>query len=160
MLRDHQSISQPRASSSPPSGILQEALQLLLDEGVFRCEGSPEASSSSSGGESEWALPPSVAASVSVLRAGLDIDCLMVRYQGVDWQDERNWGCNGRQAPQGQFSYDGVTLDPYETVFVPHSPLMVQQQHPAAVSTAKYDLWMHVGAQGASFDRGDGYPWV
>jgi hypothetical protein len=37
-----------------------------------------------------------LAASVAVLRAGLDIDCLMLRYQGVDWQDVGNWGCNAR----------------------------------------------------------------
>ena len=38
---------------------------------------------------------------MSILRAGLGIDCLMVRYQGVDWQDERDLGCDGRHAPQG-----------------------------------------------------------
>lgn len=34
-------------------------------------------------------------ASALLLEAGYTIDCLMTRYQGVDWRDERNWNCNG-----------------------------------------------------------------
>ncbi len=37
-----------------------------------------------------------LAAAVAVLQAGLNLDCLMVRYQGVDWLDDANWGCNAK----------------------------------------------------------------
>ena len=32
--------------------------------------------------------------SASILRAGYNIDSLMLRYQGVDWRQTENWGCN------------------------------------------------------------------
>lgn len=32
--------------------------------------------------------------SASILRAGYNIDSLMARYQGVDWRQTENWGCN------------------------------------------------------------------
>ena len=34
--------------------------------------------------------------SAAVLDAGYNIDCLLVRYQGVDWRDKANWDCNAR----------------------------------------------------------------
>ena len=33
--------------------------------------------------------------SLELLEAGYSIDSLMTRYQGVDWSDKNNWGCNG-----------------------------------------------------------------
>lgn len=30
-----------------------------------------------------------------LLDAGYNIDCLMTRYQGIDWRDRQFWGCNG-----------------------------------------------------------------
>lgn len=35
-------------------------------------------------------------ASLAVLQAGWNLASLMTRYQGVDWRDEANWGCNER----------------------------------------------------------------
>jgi hypothetical protein len=32
----------------------------------------------------------------AILRAGYNIDCLMAKYQGVDWRDRSNWECNLR----------------------------------------------------------------
>ena len=34
----------------------------------------------------------------TVLQAGYNIDSFMMRYQGIDWLDKRNWECNNRQA--------------------------------------------------------------
>lgn len=36
--------------------------------------------------------------SLAILKAGFNLDTLMARYQGVDWSDEGNWGCNSRCA--------------------------------------------------------------
>ena len=44
----------------------------------------------------------------------MDVCVNTLRYQGVDWRDEANWGCNGGQAPNGVSYYDGIDLDPYE----------------------------------------------
>jgi hypothetical protein len=32
--------------------------------------------------------------SAAILSAGYNIDSLMLRYQGVDWRNRSNWGCN------------------------------------------------------------------
>ena len=32
--------------------------------------------------------------SAVVLKAGYNLGSLMLRYQGVDWRDTANWGCN------------------------------------------------------------------
>ena len=33
--------------------------------------------------------------SAAILRGGYNIDSLLLRYQGIDWRDTANWGCNG-----------------------------------------------------------------
>ncbi len=38
-------------------------------------------------------------ASDAVLKQGYNLDCLMLRYQGIDWRDYSNWNCNGGWAP-------------------------------------------------------------
>ncbi len=35
-----------------------------------------------------------IGSSAAILDAGYNIDALMLRYQGVDWRDKANWGCN------------------------------------------------------------------
>lgn len=35
----------------------------------------------------------------AVLAAGYTIDCLMIRYQNVDWTDLNSWDCNSRFVP-------------------------------------------------------------
>lgn len=35
-----------------------------------------------------------IGSSAAILDAGYNIDALMLRYQGVDWRDKVNWGCN------------------------------------------------------------------
>ncbi len=37
-------------------------------------------------------------ASAAILAKGFTLDCLMMRYQRVDWRDQDNWGCNARCA--------------------------------------------------------------
>jgi hypothetical protein len=34
--------------------------------------------------------------SLAILQAGYNIDCFMLRYQGVDWRNKASWGCNDR----------------------------------------------------------------
>ncbi len=72
------------------------------------------------------------------------------RYQGVDWRDVSNWGCNGDVGPTGTNHNDGHTLDPYEAMFVKFKGFMLEgdsnsisagRSHPSAVQAAKYQLW-------------------
>lgn len=84
-----------------------------------------------------------VEASGAVLAAGGTLDCLMLRYAGIDWHQHHNWGCNARLAPDGEFAYDGVQLDPYEVLFVSMNKLRLQQRHPAAIAAEKYRAWLH-----------------
>ncbi|KFM25093.1 hypothetical protein F751_1972 [Auxenochlorella protothecoides] len=60
-------------------------------------------------------------AAAALFDAGHTIDCLMPRYQGVDWRDERNWACNDRLPPDRQRSNDGLSVTPYEVMFWPFS---------------------------------------
>lgn len=63
---------------------------LLRDRFVFRCH------------SSRWhtIYHSELGSSASILAAGYNLDCFMTRYQGVNWRDRRNWGCNGRASPQ------------------------------------------------------------
>lgn len=56
-------------------------------------------------------------ASAAILRAGYNLDSMMVRYQGVDWRNEDNWGCNFKYARKnpgrlsGSGGFDGNKLE-------------------------------------------------
>ena len=53
----------------------------------------------------------------AVLRAGFGLDCLLYRYQGIDWSDPANWDQNGNAPPSRQGTYDGISIHPFEVVF-------------------------------------------
>lgn len=36
----------------------------------------------------------------------------------VDWSDKSNWNCNNNVHPSRHGTYDGISMHPYETVFV------------------------------------------
>lgn len=59
---------------------------LRKDPDVFKCHASPWDSRyfSDSG------------ASLALLHAGLNLDTLLTRYQGIDWADKKSWRCNER----------------------------------------------------------------
>ena len=65
------------------------ALELLQRNGsVFKCHASLQ----------DTVFHAEVGASRVLLDAGYTIDSLMLRYQGVEWRDKANWGCNGGYA--------------------------------------------------------------
>ena len=55
---------------------------------------------------------------IAIFKAGYTIDSLLLAYQGLDWTNRSNWGCNGNQHPSRSGTYFGVTQHPLETVFV------------------------------------------
>lgn len=36
----------------------------------------------------------------------------------VDWRDARNWNCNNNVHPSRHGTYDGISMHPFETVFI------------------------------------------
>lgn len=48
-------------------------------------------------------------AALALLQAGYNLDTLMLRYQGIDWRHNKEWGCNARWAA-GADSGAGVGL--------------------------------------------------
>lgn len=55
---------------------------------------------------------------VALTKAGYTIDTLLAMHRGVDWRDEQNWQCNGNVHPSRHGTYDGISMSPYETVFL------------------------------------------
>jgi len=45
-------------------------------------------------------------ASAAILDAGYNLDCLMVKYQGVDWRHASFHQCNGRVNPMWEGALD------------------------------------------------------
>lgn len=56
--------------------------------------------------------------SKAILEAGYSIDCLLYKYQNIDWSNQRNWiNQNNNTFPSRSGSYDGITIHPFEVVF-------------------------------------------
>ncbi|KXZ53014.1 hypothetical protein GPECTOR_8g382 [Gonium pectorale] len=52
-------------------------------------------------------------------RSGLRLGSLLLRQRGVEWADPESWGCNGGVSPLPEHANDGISLTPYEIMFVP-----------------------------------------
>jgi hypothetical protein len=111
-----QGSDHPTASSALNSGLgipyvsthaavlTQAAFQLVLEGGLFDCRHKQDDGLSNEGDISSAPVAVSspyrheydLNASISVLRSGWSIDCLMIRYQGIDWLDDDYWGCNAK----------------------------------------------------------------
>ncbi|GLI58416.1 hypothetical protein VaNZ11_000118 [Volvox africanus] len=108
-------------------------LQVLLDDGrVFHCH------------NNRWntIYYSELGSSTAILKAGYNIDCLMTKYQNIDWRNKLNWGCNSRSSPQSDLTYDGITLDPLEVMFVKVKDFLLQRNITYALKAAQYDLWL------------------
>ncbi|KAK9848558.1 hypothetical protein WJX84_002458 [Apatococcus fuscideae] len=108
-------------------------LQTMLDDGnVFKCH------------KDMWdaIYYSELGSSLAILKSGFNLDSLMARYQGVDWSDEHNWGCNSRVNPQGEGYYDGISLDPLEVMFVKFKRVLVQNKWANVIQAGKYHEWL------------------
>jgi hypothetical protein len=79
--------------------------------------------------------------SLAVLEAGFNIDSLMLRYQGVDWRDKRNWRCNAGYSPYAEHHYDGLSVEPLEVVFVKVKSYLLNLQWTGPQKAVKFDEW-------------------
>jgi hypothetical protein len=66
---------------------------------------------------------------------------LQVRYQGVDWRDKRNWGCNQNHNPTSHRELDGGSLEVMEVMFVKVKQHLIDQQWSYPVNAQLYDKW-------------------
>ena len=56
--------------------------------------------------------------SKAILNGGYSLDCLLYKYQNVDWTDEDNWrDQNNYTHPSRVNTYDNITIHPFEVVF-------------------------------------------
>ena len=66
---------------------MQVGLEVLQKNGsVLQCHGLPW----------EDELYSLFGASRAILDAGYNMDSFMLRYRGVDWTNQVNWGCNAK----------------------------------------------------------------
>lgn len=66
---------------------------------------------------------------------------LQVRYQGVDWRDEKNWGCNKQVNPYGANYLDGSSLEAMEVMFVKVKARLLDRGWSYMVAAEKFDEW-------------------
>uniref|UniRef100_A0A7S0YQK8 Uncharacterized protein n=1 Tax=Polytomella parva TaxID=51329 RepID=A0A7S0YQK8_9CHLO len=97
-------------------------------------------------GQAPLSLQSGAAASCSSMSqflfdAGYSIDSLLTRYQGINWQDKRNWHCNHNIDPFGPYRYDGATIDPFEVVFYPYDETILNSYDTDVMKVKKYMLW-------------------
>lgn len=100
-------------------------------------------------------------ASLAILQSGWTIDTLMSRYQGVDWRSTTSWQCNQRVPPEYEMHYDGISLNPYETIFVPVHSTSAAVQWSYVEQADRYEKWqdMHL-RQGEALREIQNNAWI
>lgn len=86
-------------------------------------------------------------------KAGLSVATLMSRYsKEVDWRSQKHWKCNDHAHASRHGTYDGISMHPFETVFISAS------WHDGEPHTSVYTKWklgqvMRTGASGPAFSQ-------
>jgi hypothetical protein len=52
-----------------------------------------------------------------IMKRGYTIDCMLEKYQGVDWLNHANMFYNSGEPPSRRGKYFGCSIDPFEVVF-------------------------------------------
>jgi hypothetical protein len=52
-----------------------------------------------------------------ILKNGYTIDCMLPRYQNVDWRDKNNHSLNNNNHPSRKNSFYGNSINPYDVIF-------------------------------------------
>jgi hypothetical protein len=76
--------------------------------------------------------------STRILNSGFGIDSLQTKHQGLDFNQQENRKCNRERNSFLDRSVDGITLDPYEIVFVKFN---YRASREAADRAAVYQSW-------------------
>ena len=68
-------------------------------------------------------------ASATIMGKGYSVDCLMLRYRGVDWLRHAPAVCNARKNPFVALNNDGLDINPLEVLFVKVKPHTLASDH-------------------------------
>jgi hypothetical protein len=52
-----------------------------------------------------------------ILKNGFSIDCMIPKYQNIDWTDKSNYNLNDNKHPSRKNSFYGHSINPYEVIF-------------------------------------------
>lgn len=120
----------------------QVGLKLLQDAGSFECYPTWR----------EAKVKGEVAASAAILNGGYNLDCLMLRYQDIDWKDNSKWRCGNMIAPHQEGTYDGTSLNPLEvSLHATHTPTYTDMlphcidtcmAAPKSAASSSADTWL------------------
>jgi hypothetical protein len=83
-----------------------DALQLAFDEGILRDQESKVD-----------AILSEERLTETVLRHGLAIDCLLLKFRGTEWSLRKHQQTNNFRIPSRPFDYEGININPLETIF-------------------------------------------
>ena len=83
-----------------------------------------------------------IVASQMILKSGYGIDSLMRKYQGVDFRLNVTEKCSNRMNPVFDKGSSGITLDPYEVVFVKTKD-GTSPYHDNFERVRVYENWIH-----------------
>ena len=94
-----------------------------------------------------------VGSSRAILKAGYNLDSLLVRYQGVDWRKTETWNCNRNMDPLMPRAFDGGSPEAMEVMFVKIREFQDSLQYKVASTEAaqNYDRWYRTRLKVRSF---------
>lgn len=106
--------------------------RMVAQQGIFRCH------------KNRWdtRYHSDAGASLAMFKSGWTIDTLMSRYQGIDWKNTETWQCNQRVPPDLEGHYDGISLNPYEVVFVPVKAAYADARWSFVEQADRYEKWL------------------
>ncbi len=90
--------------------------------------------------KSDTTMISEIRISTLVLNSGYKIDCLLTKYQTIDFSKKNNYQCTVHGNPYTDKNMDGTSLEPYEVVFVKYND---RESTTDAQERAKlYERWM------------------
>ena len=83
-------------------------LELFKKEGNIFCDHKDKYSAIING---EYGL------SNCILKNGYTIDCMLPKYQNIDWKNKNNYNLNNNKHPSRKNSFYGISINPYDVIF-------------------------------------------
>jgi len=83
------------------------AVSIGMKHGVFKCRKN----------KVEVIINSEYGLASSLIKAGLNIDTMLLKYGNLDWRNTKTWGCNYLKHPTNNGSYEGISVHPLESVF-------------------------------------------
>lgn len=63
-------------------------------------------------------------------------------YQGVDWRNKSNWGCNGGLNPLALGTVEGMPMSIFELMFVKVKTELLNDENHLAKAALEYSTWL------------------